>query len=195
MAVDLNREDVPGIKTWRHLACKLEVPSDVLQEFSGESTAKRSPTKEVIQWLAVRFPDTTLKDLIQALEKIQRNDASQIIKQFSDAFSEYKVYLVYTATILIKAPDISLLAKSRCEDFKNWTGTSSKDLMRLPTNTNSWIKQLARFLLYFIFSICSKCSSCTRWSAVKKICTRTLHNACRSVRSSVSRQASWCLQV
>lgn len=84
MAVDLNREEVPGIKTYKHLACKLEVPSDVLQEFSGETTAKRSPTKA------------------------------------------------------------------------DWTGTSSEDLMRLPTNTNSWIKQLARFLLYFIFSICSK---------------------------------------
>ena len=108
MAVDLNREEVPGIKTYKHLACKLEVPSDVLQEFSGETTAKRSPTKEVIQWLAVRFPDTTLKDLVQALEKIQRNDASQIIKQFSDTFGEYKVYLVYTATISIKAYVLSM---------------------------------------------------------------------------------------
>ena len=109
MAVDLNREDIPGIKNWRDLACKLEVPRDVLQEFSGETTAKRSPTKEVIQWLTVRFPDTTLKDLVQALEKIQRNDASQIIKQFfSDAFGEHKVYLVYTATISIKAYVLSM---------------------------------------------------------------------------------------
>ena len=103
MAVELNREEVPGVKNWRHLACKLEVPSDVLQEFSGESTAKRSPTKEVIQWLSGRFPDTTLSHLVQALEKIQRNDAIQIItKQFSGTFGECKVYLVYTATVLIK---------------------------------------------------------------------------------------------
>lgn len=102
MAVELNREDVPGVKNWKHLACKLEVPSDVLQELSGESTAKRSPTKEVIQWLGGRFPDTTLSDLVQALEKIQRNDAIQVItKQFSGAFGECKVYLVYTATIFI----------------------------------------------------------------------------------------------
>ena len=102
MAVELNREDVPGVKNWKHLACKLEVPSDVLQELSGESTAKRSPTKEVIQWLGGRFPDTTLSDLVQALEKIQRNDAIQVItKQFSGVFGECKVYLVYTATIFI----------------------------------------------------------------------------------------------
>jgi len=92
ISIELNREEVPGVKNWRHLACKLEVPSDVLQEFSGESTAKRSPTKEVIQWLSVRFPDTTLSALVQALQKIKRNDAIQIItKQLSGAFGECKV--------------------------------------------------------------------------------------------------------
>ena len=86
MEVELNREDVPGVKNWKHLACKLKVPNDVLREFAGESTVRKSPTKEVIQWLADRFPDTTLIDLVQALEKIQRNDAIQIItKQFPDA--------------------------------------------------------------------------------------------------------------
>ena len=94
IAVDLNREEVPGVKNWRHLACKLEVPRDKLQEFSGESTAKRRPTKEVIQWLCVRFPDTTLNDLVHTLEKIQRNDAIEIIKQFAGAFGECKVNLV-----------------------------------------------------------------------------------------------------
>ena len=86
MAVELNREDVPGVKNWTHLASRLQVPNEVLREFAGESTVRRSPTKEVIQWLADRFPDTTLIDLVQALEKIQRNDAIQIItKQFPDA--------------------------------------------------------------------------------------------------------------
>ena len=65
------------------------VPDDVLREFQGESTASKSPTKEVIQWLADQFPNTTLIDLVQALEKIQRNDAIQIItKHFPDAVGE-----------------------------------------------------------------------------------------------------------
>ena len=103
MAVELNREDVPGVKNWTHLACKLQVPNEVRREFEGESTAKKSPTKEVIQWLAGRFPDTTLIDLVQALEKIQRNDAIQIItKQFPDAVGECKHYLVFTASTLIE---------------------------------------------------------------------------------------------
>ena len=89
MAVELNREDVPGVKNWSHLACRLKVPNDVLREFQGESTVRKSPTKEVIQWLAGQFPKMTLIDLVHALEKIQRNDAIQIItKQFPDAVGE-----------------------------------------------------------------------------------------------------------
>ena len=86
MGIKLNRVDVPGVQNWTHLASRLKVPNDVLREFQGQSTERKSPTKEVIQWLADRFPNTTLIDLVQALEKIQRNDAIQIItKQFPDA--------------------------------------------------------------------------------------------------------------
>lgn len=88
VADKLNRE-LSAVKNWRHLAFKLEIPADVSRAF-GESGQKRtSPTKEVMQWLTTRFPDTTLKDVVKALDKIQRNDASQIIKnQFPDTVGE-----------------------------------------------------------------------------------------------------------
>ena len=90
MTVELNREDVPGVKNWTHLASTLDVPYDVLREFQEDSTIRKSPTKEVIQWLTDRFPNTTLIDLVQGLRKIQRNDAIQIItKQFPDAIGEW----------------------------------------------------------------------------------------------------------
>ena len=90
MTVELNREDVPGVKNWTHLAFRLEVPCDVLREFQVDTTIRKSPTKEVIQWLTDRFPNTTLIDLVQGLRKIQRNDAIQIItKQFPDAIGEW----------------------------------------------------------------------------------------------------------
>ena len=90
MTVELNREDVPGVKNWTHLAFRLEVPYDVLREFQEDTTIRKSPTKEVIQWLTDRFPNTTLIDLVQGLRKIQRNDAIQIItKQFPDAIGEW----------------------------------------------------------------------------------------------------------
>jgi len=84
MADKLNRE-IPGIKDWHHLACKLEVPVDIRLAFGGVGPKGKSPTKEVMQWLVARFPDTTLKDVVKALDKIQRNDAIQIItRQFPD---------------------------------------------------------------------------------------------------------------
>ena len=35
MAENLNREEVPGVKNWIHLASKLNVPDDVRQEFGA----------------------------------------------------------------------------------------------------------------------------------------------------------------
>ena len=91
MAAALNREDVPAVKNWSHLASKLEVPLDVHRELAGETTGPKgkSPTKEVMQWLVAQFPDTTLVDVVKALDRIQRNDAIQIItKQFPDTVGE-----------------------------------------------------------------------------------------------------------
>jgi len=86
----LNRE-IPGIKDWRHLANKLEVPVDIRQAFGGVGPKAKSPTKEVMQWVVARFPDTTLKDVVKALDKIQRNDAIQIItRQFPETVGESK---------------------------------------------------------------------------------------------------------
>lgn len=94
MADNLNREQ-PAIKNWRDLASKLDIPADVSREFSGESAWQngKSPTKEVLEWVAAQFPDTTLKEVVKALDKIQRNDAIQIItKQFPDTVGESKSY-------------------------------------------------------------------------------------------------------
>ncbi|XP_066021739.1 uncharacterized protein [Pocillopora verrucosa] len=85
MAENLNREEVPGVKNWIHLASKLNVPDDVRQELGATEKKRKSPTKEVIQWVAVNLPEKTLSDVANALDMIQRNDAIQIISmQFPD---------------------------------------------------------------------------------------------------------------
>ena len=85
MAENLNREEVPGVKNWIHLASKLNVPDDVRQELGATEKKWKSPTKEVIQWVAVNLPEKTLSDVANALDMIQRNDAIQIISmQFPD---------------------------------------------------------------------------------------------------------------
>ena len=89
MAENLNCEEVPGVKNWIHLASKLNVPDYVRQEFGATELKRKSPTKEVIQWVAVTLPEKTLSDVVEALKMIQRYDAIQIIsKQFPDTVGE-----------------------------------------------------------------------------------------------------------
>ena len=86
---ELNRDDNVGIKTYVHLACKLEVPADMFREFADIKQYRKSPTKEVLEWVAARSPETTLSDVAKALDKIQRNDAIQIIsRHFPDTIGE-----------------------------------------------------------------------------------------------------------
>jgi len=100
MTDKLDRE-IPGIKDWRHLACNLDVPVEIRQAFGGLGPKGKSPTKEVMQWLVARFPDTTLKHVVKALDRIQRNDAIQIItRQFPDTVGESKICRVVTPYLL-----------------------------------------------------------------------------------------------
>ena len=87
----LNIDHVPWAQNWRQLAHHLKIPSKVYQEFDGSTAERKSPTKEVLQLLVQRTPGITLIDIIEALEKIQRNDAIQIITQrFPETVGEYK---------------------------------------------------------------------------------------------------------
>ena len=86
---ELNRDDNIGVKNYIHLASKLEVPADVRREFADINECRKSPTKEVLEWVAARFPETTLSDVAKALEEILRKDAIQIIsRHFPDIIGE-----------------------------------------------------------------------------------------------------------
>ena len=92
VAGKLNVEQVPVVQNWRHLAHHLGIPHDVYREFD-RTEPRKSPTKEVMQWLKARSPDITLVDVVKALDKIQRNDAIQIItEQFPDTVGKYKCH-------------------------------------------------------------------------------------------------------
>ncbi|PFX26581.1 Kinesin light chain [Stylophora pistillata] len=80
MTQELNCEG-PCIKNWTHVASKLEIPSDVYQNFADFKQTRKSPTKEILEWVAARFPEKTLSDVAKALDEIQRNDAIQIISK------------------------------------------------------------------------------------------------------------------
>ena len=89
MADNLNRKEVPGVKNWTSLAYQLKVPADLRREFDEARQKRKSPTKEVMEWVAAKYPNIALSDIVKALDKIQRNDVIQIISsQFPDTVGE-----------------------------------------------------------------------------------------------------------
>lgn len=77
----LNFDDVPWAKNWRQLACNLKIPREVYEEFDGTSRQRKSPTREMMKCLVGQDPGINLTDIVEALEKIKRNDAIQIITE------------------------------------------------------------------------------------------------------------------
>ena len=90
LALELNREDNSVVKNWTHLAWKMEVPADVRRSLVDVKQIRKSPTKEVLEWVAVQFPEIALSDVAKRLDEIQRNDAIQIIsKHFPNTVGKY----------------------------------------------------------------------------------------------------------
>ena len=81
VADKLDIDQSPWAGNWRKLAYYLNIPSGVYLGFGETTTQRKSPTKEIMQWLVARKPNISLFDIVEALEKIQRNDAIQIITQ------------------------------------------------------------------------------------------------------------------
>ena len=118
LALELNREENPGVKNWTHLAWKMEVPADVRQEFADVKQVRKSPTKEVLEWVAAHFPEIALSDVAKALDEIQRNDAIQIIsKYFPNTVGRFSKYIgVYWTVSVFAFPELISLTP-RCGTF------------------------------------------------------------------------------
>ena len=79
LALKLNREENSGLKNWKHLAWKMEIPADECRAFVN---VNQSPTKEVLELVAAQFPEIALSDVAKALHEIRQNDAIQIISEY-----------------------------------------------------------------------------------------------------------------
>lgn len=81
---------------WHRLAHHLNIGYFVcegLDEHSKLTGPRKSPTKEVLQWLANMFPEMTLTDFVVGLEKTECKHAIQIITaHFPDTVGEYSTY-------------------------------------------------------------------------------------------------------
>ena len=45
LALELNREENPEVKNWKHLAWKMKIPADVRRSFADVKLIRKSPTK------------------------------------------------------------------------------------------------------------------------------------------------------
>ena len=82
LVLELNREENPEVKNWKHLAWKMKIPADVRRSFADVKLIRKSPTKEVLEWVAAHSTEKALNDVAKALDEIQRNDAVQIISEY-----------------------------------------------------------------------------------------------------------------
>ena len=144
MADKLNRE-IPRIKNWHHLAYKLEVPIAIRYAIGGVGPEGKSPTKEVMQWLVARFPDTTLKDVVKALDKIQRNDAIQIItRQFPDTVGESRLLCCNNVSTILYIVSITTIGENmpRCRCMEEMCTLYFVCVMRQILGSWKWLSNL-----------------------------------------------------
>ena len=95
VADKLNIDVAPWNQNWRNLAHLLKIPSGRYQEFDETSERRTSPTRELMRWLTVRSPETTLIEIVKALDTIRRNDAIKIVtEEFPDVIGELNIFVL-----------------------------------------------------------------------------------------------------
>ena len=82
LALELNRKENFLVRNWTHLALIMDLPADERRALADVKQIRNSPTKEVLEWVAAKFPETALRDVAKALDEIQRDDAIQIISKY-----------------------------------------------------------------------------------------------------------------
>ena len=82
LALELNREENSIVQNWTHLAWIMKIPADARRAFADVKQVRKSPTGEVLEWVAAQFPEIALRDVAKALDEIQRDDAIQIISKY-----------------------------------------------------------------------------------------------------------------
>ena len=67
------------IKYWKHLAYELKVPPIISRQF--ELYSAHSPSIKLFEYLQVKKPELTVRDLKEAFGKIYRNDLVKMLNE------------------------------------------------------------------------------------------------------------------
>ena len=79
VAILLDKE-TPGMKNWRHFAQKFDISRKECDGLKPKGIP--SPTKKLMEYIVQVNPDLTLKQLIQALNKMERRDVVNALTKF-----------------------------------------------------------------------------------------------------------------
>ena len=82
LALELNREENSIVQNWTHLAWIMKIPADARRAFADVKQVRKSPTGEVLEWVAAQLPEIALSEVVKALNEIRQNDAIQIISEY-----------------------------------------------------------------------------------------------------------------
>lgn len=93
LSINLDRTSHRVIKNWEHLACTDEINAPLRIRLKCKMVGDNSRTMMLFEVLTSEFEDKTVKDLINALTRIKRNDVKKII---TDACPGMFTYLRFT---------------------------------------------------------------------------------------------------
>lgn len=79
LSVNLDRTSHRVIKSWEHLACTDEINAPLKVRLKCKMVGDNSCTMMLFEVLTSEFEDKTVKDVINALTRIKRNDVKKII--------------------------------------------------------------------------------------------------------------------
>lgn len=92
LSVKLDRTSHRIIKNWEHLACTDEINAPLKVRLKCKMVGDNSCTMMLFEVLTSEFEDKTVKDFIDALTRIKRNDVKKII---TDAYPSMFTYLLF----------------------------------------------------------------------------------------------------
>ena len=92
LSINLDRTSLRVIKNWEHLACTVEINAPLRVRLKCKMVGDNSRTMMLFDVLTSEFEDKTVKDLIDALIRIKRNDVKKII---TDAYPSMFTYLFF----------------------------------------------------------------------------------------------------
>lgn len=94
LAANLDRTSHRVIKTWEHLACTEEINAPLEIRLKCKLNSENSCTVMLFETLSsdVEYEDTIVKDLMDALKEIGRNDVKKIITESEACRGRFKLH-------------------------------------------------------------------------------------------------------